>query len=168
MRRALSLVIGGVVVLVGIGALLLVFQSRDEGEVAGAGEEEAPAVVHGKSAPAIDPDDLPTSGEHKPAALPVDVTELTGDEWLHALEQGNVILAYGTDPVPPAFERLQQELGPYDPELAAAGQSVILASVPGLADPAAVAWGQIEPFDDATEPQVREFIEARLGTGAPR
>lgn len=167
MRRAATLALGALVVLAGVGALLLVFQARDEAEVSG-DDGAGPAVVHGRSAPPVEAAELPTSGEHAPAALPRDATDLTGDEWLHALEQGNVILAYGSDEPGAALERLQRELGPFDPELAAAGQSVILAHVDELAEPAALAWGRSLPFTDPNAPEVREFIEARLGTGAPR
>ncbi len=63
---------------------------------------------------------------------------------------------------------LQEDLGPYDPELAAAGQSVVLAHVRGLAQPVAVAWRRTLEFQDPAAPEVREFVEAWLGTGAPR
>jgi hypothetical protein len=161
---------------VGIVALLAVFQSRDDSDIGGGGPAEGPGQVqddegakHGASAGAIDAADLPASGEHKPAAIPRDATELNGDEWLHALEVGNVILAYGSDEPGDALLRLQADLaGPYDPELAAAGQSVILAHVEGLAEPTAVAWRRTLSFQDPAAPEVREFIEAWLGTGAPR
>jgi hypothetical protein len=167
-RRALTLGVGGLVVLAGIVGLLLFAQSRDEpGVSADAGD--APSVEHGASAPAVDAGDLPTSGTHKAVALGRDATDLTGDEWLHALEEGNVILAYGADEPGDALERVQEDLaGPFDPELAAAGQSVVLAHVDGLADYAAVAWGEKIDFQDPAAPEVREFVEARLGTGAPR
>jgi hypothetical protein len=174
-KGALSLAIGAVVVVLGIGGLLLLVQSRDEGEVGGS-QPNGPGEVqpdrgarHGASAPAVSAEDLPASGEHAPAAVGRDATDLTGDEWLHALEQGNVILAYGADEPGAALLRVQEELaGPFEPELAAAGQSVILAHVDGLAEPVAVAWRRTLPFQDPAAPEVREFIEAWLGTGAPR
>jgi hypothetical protein len=114
-------------------------------------------------------DALPASGTHKAVAVGRDMTDLTADEWLHALELGDVILAYGSDEPGDALTRLQEELaGPFDPELAAAGQSVILAHVDGLAEPVAVAWRHTLEFQDPADPAVREFIEAWLGTGAPR
>ena len=175
MRRTLIVVAGAVVVLAGIVALLAVFQSRDEGDIGGA-EASGPGQVqpdsgarHGASAPGVSAEDLPASGEHAPAAAPRDQAELTGDEWLHALELGNVIVAYGSEEPGEALLRLQDDLaGPYDPELAAAGQSVILAYVEGLAEPTAVAWRRTLEFQDPAAPEVREFIEAWLGTGAPR
>lgn len=173
--RALTIGIGALVVLGGIAALLLIFQARDEAQLEG-GASSGPGQVepdrgarHGASAPEISASDLPASGEHAPAAVGKDATEITGDQWLHALELGNVILAYGSDEPGEALLRVQEELaGPFDPELAAAGQSVILAHVEGLEEPAAVAWRRTLPFQDPTGPEVREFVEAHLGTGAPR
>ncbi len=178
MRRAITAAIGALVVLGGIVALLAVLQSRDEADFGGSGggEAQGPGQLepdrgarHGASAPAISAEDLPASGEHAPAAAARDMTELTGDEWLHALELGNVIVAYGSEEPGDALLRLQEDLaGAYDPELAAAGQSVLLAYVEGLAEPTAVAWRRTLQFQDPAAPEVREFIEAWLGTGAPR
>lgn len=175
MRRALTVLAGAVVVLAGIVALLAVVQARDEADLGG-GEPSGPGQVqpdrgarHGASAPEVSAEDLPASGEHAPAAAPRDQAELTGDEWLHALELGNVIIAYGSDEPGDALLRLQEDLaGAYDPELAAAGQSVLLAHVEGLAEPTAVAWRRTLEFQDPAAPEVREFVEAWLGTGAPR
>jgi hypothetical protein len=176
-RRAATVTVGAIVVLGGIVALLLVFQSRDSGDInGGASGAEGPGQLqedrgarHGASAPAISAADLPASGEHAPAAVARDATDLSGDEWLHALELGNVILAYGSDEPGDALLRVQEDLaGAYDPELAAAGQSVILAHVEGLEEPTAVAWRRTLAFQDPSAPEVREFIEAWLGTGAPR
>lgn len=174
MRRALAVAIGAVVVLAGVGGLLLVFQARDTGDLAGSGQT-GPGQVHpdrgarhGAAAPDVSAAELPTSGEHAAVLLARDATELTGDEWLHALELGNVILAYGSEEPGEALERLQEDVGPYDPELAAAGQSVVLAYVEGLAQPTAVAWRRTLEFQDPAAPEVREFVEAWLGTGAPR
>ena len=175
MRRAGIVILGGLVVVGGIIALLAVFQARDDPgltreEASGPGQLQPDrGATHGASAPEISAAELPASGEHAPAAAARDATDLTGDEWLHALELGNVILAYGSDEPGDALLRLQDDLaGPYDPELAAAGQSVILAHVDGLAQPTAVAWRRTLEFQDPAAPEVREFIEAWLGTGAPR
>lgn len=174
MRRALTIGVGTLVVLGGLVGLLAVFQARDEADVSGGtggpGEVQPDrGAAHGESAGALDADDLPASGTHRPAAIGRDGTELTADEWLHALELGNVILAYGADEPPEAFVRVQEDAaGAFDPELAAAGQSVILAHVDGLAEPVAVAWRRVLRFQDPADPQVRAFIDAHLGAGAPR
>ena len=173
MTKTITAVVGALVVLAGVGGLLLLFQSRDTGDLTGG--DSGPGqlhpdrgATHGASAPEVSAAELPTSGEHAPAALARDKTDITGDEWLHALELGNVIVAYGSDEPGDALLRLQEDLGPYDPELAAAGQSVVLAHVGGLAQPTAVAWRRTLEFQDPAAPEVREFVEAWLGTGAPR
>ena len=175
MRRTLTVIVGALVVLAGIGGLLLFAQSRDSGELTGGAEATGPGQLHedrgarhGAAAPEVSAAELPTSGEHAAALLARDQTDLTGDEWLHALELGNVIIAYGSDEPGEALLGLQEDLGPYDPELAAAGQSVVLAHVDGLAEPTAVAWRRTLEFQDPAAPEVREFVEAWLGTGAPR
>jgi hypothetical protein len=175
MRRALTVAVGTLVVLAGLIGLLLFATSRDSGEVgdaasSGPGEVQPDrGAAHGAPAGDVKADALPFSGTHEAVAVGRDMTDLTADEWLHALELGDVILAYGAEKPGDALTRLQEELaGVFDPELAAAGQSVILAHVDGLAEPVAVAWRHRLDFQDPADPAVREFIEHWLGTGAPR
>jgi hypothetical protein len=174
-RRAGTIAVGTIVVLAGIFGLLLFANSRDSGDLGGASAagpgkfQPDKGAAHGASAGAVKADALPASGPHKPVAVARDMTDLTGDEWLHSLELGDVILAYGSDKPGDALTRLQEDVaGPFDPELAAAGQSVILAHVDGLAEPVAVAWRRTLDFQDPADPAVREFVDHWLGTGAPR
>ena len=78
-----------------------------------------------------------------------------------------MVLRYrGTRP-PAALNQLQDELtGPYDAEIAAAGQAVILA--PGAGSGVeALAWGRRLRSNSAQDDQLREFTEAWLGEGSP-
>lgn len=179
MRKLLTLTVGAVVVVAGLGGLLLAFSSRDDAGLGGDGAapvQSGPGELqpdrgarHGAAAPELRADALPTSGEHQPAGLGRDRTALSADQWLHALELGNVIFAYGGPRPPAPLVRLQEELaGPYDPELAAAGQSIVLARVPGLAVPAAVSWRRLLALPDPGNEDARRFADAHLGTGAPR
>ena len=64
--------------------------------------------------------------------------------------------------------RLQEDVaGPFDAELAAAGQAVILARRAGAGPATALAWRRILKTGDATDPELREFAEAWLGRGLP-
>ena len=50
--------------------------------------------------------------------------------------------------------------GPFDPQLAAAGQAVILARRPGIGPTTALAWRRRLAGDDE---RLRDFAEAYLG-----
>jgi hypothetical protein len=174
MRRALVVAAGTLIVLGGIVALLLAFNARDDAGVstgaatAGPGELQPDrGSAHTGSAPAAS--QLPTSGPHRPRAVTRDAQELTGDEILHALELGNVVLAYGSaTPPKPLVDVQDAAAGPFAPQLAAAGQSVILARVPGVDGVAALAWRRILRTRDPADPALRDFVDAWLGTGAHR
>ena len=90
--------------------------------------DDAPAT------PASPPADPPTSGPHKAEAVTRQAVELSDDQILTALAQGNVVIAYDAEDPPPALVQLQEDTaGPFDAELAAAGQAVILARRPASA-----------------------------------
>lgn len=171
MRRLLTVVVGTLVVLGGLVALVAAFSARDDAgvETAAAGPGELqPDRGAGHDATAPDATLLPTSGPHRPLNVTRDASELSGDELLHALEQGNVVFAYGARRPPAALTAVQEAVaGPFDAELAAAGQSVILMRVPGLDGTAGLAWRRLLTTPDAADPRLREFAEAWLGTGAP-
>jgi len=151
--------------------LIIVLASRDSSQVdpgttAGPGTLEADrgaqVVTSGPDTPASAPDKPPTSGPHREAPVNADRTELTDDEILTALAAGNVVLAYeGAAPA-----AIQEEVsGPYDPELAAAGQAVILAKRPGVGGVQALAWRRRLVASGPDDPKLREFAEAWLGQG---
>jgi hypothetical protein len=120
------------------------------------------AHVNGPRTPASPPDDPPTSGPHRPEAVTRDQVPLSDDQLLEALHLGNVVFAY--DGSPAALKKIQDEVsGPFDPELAAAGQAVILARRPGVKGTIALAWRRELRSDDPA--QLREFADAWLGQG---
>jgi Protein of unknown function (DUF3105) len=123
----------------------------------GAGAPRAPAS--GPSAP-------PTSGPHRVVAVTRDRAELSDDQLLSALELGNVVLAYA-DPRPPAaLVQLQRAVaGPFDRDLVAAGQAMILDRRPGVRGVIALAWRRRLDVASAKDPQLRPFAEAWLGQG---
>jgi hypothetical protein len=173
-RRALLGVAGVAIAAAALIALVLAFTARDDAEVSGPqgpGELQrdlgARHLRAGEHVPLEGLTDPPTSGPHHPAAVPRDRARLDPDEILHALELGNVILFYEGERPPPALAALQEELtGPFDPELAAAGQAVILAPRPGAGPVTAAAWRRLLRGADPGAATVREFAEAWLGRGA--
>jgi hypothetical protein len=159
--RVLAVVL---VVAAGLAGLLLVFSARDEGQLeaapAGPGELQPDGgAAHG--APA-ERGGLPTSGAHRPLAVTRDRRRLTNDQLIHALELCNVVIVYGERTPPPALVQLQEEVaGPFDAEVAAAGQAVILARQGGPTT--ALAWRRVLETDNPA--RLREFAEAWLGEG---
>jgi hypothetical protein len=152
-RRFLGGLVVVVIALAAVAGAVLLWQSRDDagvGDAAGPGQRvEARCPGHA-------------------AAIAHDKRPLSGDQLRHALALGNVVLRYrGTRP-PGALRSLQDQLtGPYDAEIAAAGQAVILA--PGAPTGVeALAWGRRQPARSASDPQLRAFAEAWLGEGSPK
>lgn len=149
--------LGGLVVVVlavaAVAGGVLLLQSRDDAGVeksAGPGER-VEARCPGRA-----------------ATIAHDKRTLGDDQLRHALALGNVVLRYrGTRP-PRGLRQLQDELtGPYDAEIAAAGQAVILA--PGAASGVeALAWGRRLRSQSASDARLRDFTEAWLGEGAPK
>lgn len=120
------------------------------------------AHVDGPQTPASPPDDPPTSGPHRPEAVTRDGVPLSDDQVLEALHLGNVVFAY--DGSPAELRKIQDEIsGPFDPELAAAGQAVILDRRPGVKGTIALAWRRELRSDDPA--RLREFADAWLGQG---
>ena len=120
------------------------------------------AHVDGPQTPASPPNDPPTSGPHRPEKVTRDETPLSDDQLLEALHLGNVVFAY--DGSPAELRKIQDEIsGPFDPELAAAGQAVILDRRPGVKGTIALAWRRELRSDDPA--RLREFADAWLGQG---
>jgi hypothetical protein len=111
--------------------------------------------ANGPRTPASPPDEPPTSGPHRPEPIEKDRTELSDDQILEALHLGNIVIAYEDDPP------TDLQADPFSPDLAAAGQAVILDRRPGIGATTALAWRR------RTTERLPEFIDAYLGQ-APR
>jgi hypothetical protein len=168
--RRFGLVAAGVLVAVaGLIVLALAFNARDDPEVAGAPTgpgELQPDRGSGHDAAASVTDEWPTSGPHRDQLVTRDRRRLTDDQILHALELGNVVILYDAPDPGAALERIQEEVaGPFDAEVAAAGQAVILARREGAGPATALAWRHVYETPDSQDPELREFTEAWLGRG---
>jgi hypothetical protein len=148
--------------------LVTILANRDSSGVSGASgpgtlePDRGSAHVNGPRTPASPPDDPPTSGPHRPEAVTRDEVPLSDDQLLEALHLGNVVFAY--DGSPAALKKIQDEVsGPFDPQLAAAGQAVILDRRPGVKGVIALAWRRELRSDDPA--QLRDFADAWLGQG---
>ena len=160
MRRALLAVAGVAVAVAAIAVLVLVLGSRDSSQLSAA--QQGPGEVQPDGA------DPPASGPHTDALVTRDRSPLSNDQLVNALALGNVVILYEGSKPPPALVRLQRQVaGPFDAELAAAGQAVILAPRAGGGPATALAWKRILRADDPADPRLREFAEFWLGRGIP-
>jgi Protein of unknown function (DUF3105) len=168
--RRFGVVAAGVLVAVaGLIALAVAFNALDDPEVAsaptGPGELQ-PDRGSGHDSVANAGDEWPTSGPHRDELVTRDRRPLSDDQVLHALELGNIVILYDAPDPGAALERLQDQVaGPFDAELAAAGQAVILARRKGAGPATALAWRRVYETADARDPALREFTEAWLGRG---
>jgi hypothetical protein len=166
-----ALAISGVAIAA-CAVLITILANRDSSGVthaAGPGTLEpdrGSRHVAGPRTPASAPDDPPTSGPHRPEAVTRDASALSDDQLLEALHLGSVVLTYAQDPPPAALKSLQQDVaGPFDPELAAAGQAVILDRRPGSKGVIALAWRRRLQVSDPADPRLRAFADAWLAQG---
>ena len=169
MSRLAALVLGAFVLLAGLYGLSTLVNSRDDAGVSrssGPGTREPDRGAAHRPAGDRSEADAPTSGPHAPDLVPRDARALSDDAILHALELGDVVLVYpGTAP-PAQLRAVQEEVaGPFDPELAAAGQAVVLARVPGASGIQALAWRRRLRASGAGDPSILTFAEHWLGRG---
>ena len=151
--------------------LIVILAGRDSSQADSAASGTGPhepdrgsaRVTQAPDTPASPADRPPTSGPHRAEPVQADRTELSDDQILEALALGNVVIAYeGAAP-----SAVQEDVsGPFDPELAAAGQAVILAKRPGVGGVQALAWRRRLLASGPEDPKLREFAEAWLGQGA--
>jgi hypothetical protein len=170
LRRALPALVGVVLAVAVVAAVFLFVTGRDDSNVAGPDGpgELQPNRGASHSGPAeASGDDPPTSGTHEPRLVTRDRRPITDDQLIHALELGDVVILYDAQQPPPALVQLQADVmgGPFDAEVAAAGQAVILARRPGAGPATALAWRRILRADDPADPALLEFTEFWLGRG---
>jgi hypothetical protein len=153
-------VAGVAVAVAAVAALVLLLGSRDSSQLSTAAQ--GPGQVQPDGA------DPPASGSHGDALVTRDRRPLSDDQLVNALALGDVVILYEGSKPPPALVRLQRQVaGPFDAELAAAGQAVILAPRAGAGAATALAWKRIQRADDPADPRLREFAEFWLGRGIP-
>ena len=151
MRRLGGVLLAVVVLVAGGLGLLAVVSARDDAEVA------SPVAAPGEAVEGVCTDAR--------GRIARDRGTLPEAQVAAALELGNVVILA---PRPGALAGLQDEVsGPFDPELAAAGQMVILARSAGPSI-TALAFGRRLEADSPDDPGLREFAERMLGNGAGR
>jgi hypothetical protein len=152
-RRVLVGLAVVVLAAVVVGAGILALQARDDAEIGG------PAAGPGERVT----DRCPA----RRSAITRDRRRLSRAQIQTALARGNVVILYGARPSGELL-RLQRDVaGPFDAELAAAGQAVVLAEDGVPAGYEARAWGRRMSVGANDAPQLRDFAEAWLGKGAP-
>jgi hypothetical protein len=174
MKRLIPVLIGLVVVIGGGLILLTVVHGRDAAGIDGNGSasggatqepdegdvERKGAGVGRFSQPA------PTSGPHQ-RSTPEREGRIDDATLLTALALGDVAFVYGGSRPPAALKALQEQIaGPFDPELAAAGQSILLVRRDGTTGVQALAWRQRLSASGPSDDQLRAFAESWLGRGA--
>jgi len=172
----LAIAVASLVLSVGLIVLLSgYFAGRDQPGVSGAGTGPGQAfadlghgvLAPGQPRPAYN-SDPPTSGAHLAAAVTSDGVPLTDDQLLGALQEGDVVIFYGTRQPPAGLEQLAHSVAPsFTPALAAIGETVIVAPRPGTVGLVAAAWTHLLRVPGPTDPQLREFVGFWLGRGAP-
>jgi uncharacterized protein DUF3105 len=168
-RRLITVVLG---VALAIGILLvnaIVFNARDDSPVnvvSGPGEAFRDLCAsHRRGDSPVYDSDPPTSGPHLPR-VPAREQLAGDDELLQALELGDVVIVYASRTPPPALKQLQDDLsGPFDPAVAAVGQSVILTRDPTVRQITALAWRHRVRAAFADDPELRVFADFWLGKG---
>lgn len=168
--------VASLILSVGLIALLSgYFAGKDQAGVSGAATpvgEQFRDLGHaqlkpGQARPAYD-SDPPTSGAHLPARVRTDETQLTDDQLLQALQEGNVVVMYGGRRPPPGLLGLADRIaGPFSPALASQGQAVILARRPNTQGLIGLAWAHMVHVSTANDSLLSAFTQYWLGRGAP-
>ena len=171
----IAVVIVSIAVAVGVIALLSggLAGGRDDPGVSinpGAGpgtayrDQGTRRLSPGAPHPAYD-SDPPTSGPHLPRAIRRNGARISDDQLLQALQVGDVVFLYSTPTPPRGLQAIADRVAPhFTADLAAHGQTVILARRAGLSKITALAWAHALRSDDAG--QLRAFAEYWLGRGA--
>lgn len=162
MRRLIPVLVGLVLVAGGIYGLLRVFSGRDSSQLSAPSSAQGPGTLEAEDGGGGSP---PTAGTPGTGSLTREV-EVPEPILLHALAIGDVAFAYDARKPPAALVRLRDDLtGPFDPELAAAGQMAFLVRVEGVRGVQALAWRRRFQAGGPADPQLRAFVDAWLGKG---
>ena len=157
-RRAVPVLVGLVLVAAGLFGLMQLFTGRDDADIT-AGASQGPGALEEQ------PGDPPTSGAVEPAPIGRE-GEVPDELLVYALSLGNVALVYGSRQPPPELVQMRDDAtGPFDPELAAAGQMALLVRRPGSEGIQALAWMRRLQVADPADAQLRDFVDAWLGKG---
>jgi Protein of unknown function (DUF3105) len=158
-RRVLPVLVGIVLVGAGLFGLLAVFHGRDSADLSAGTQNPA-----GPGTAETAPGDPPTSGT--PGGNLRHERAVADPALVRALANGDVALVYGNPTPPAALVQLRDDAtGPFDPELAAAGQMAFLVHRDGVSGVQALAWKRRLRVDAVDDPRIREFIDAWLGKG---
>jgi hypothetical protein len=170
--------IGVAALVVSVGAIALLsgyFAGNDQAGVTGntAGPGQAfrdlgnAHLPPGRLRPPYD-SNPPTSGAHVVEAITHDERTLDDNQLLTALSLGNVVIEYGGRAPPAGLRALAASImaGPFTPGLAATGQAVILARLPGTAGLIGLAWTHMVTVGSPSLPLLRQFAQFWLGRGA--
>jgi hypothetical protein len=175
LERVLIVIVALVVTVGAIVGLSGFFAGRDQAGVSGAGGgpgESFADLGHAHLRPGqlhpVYNSDPPISGAHVPLPVLRDGAQLNDDQLLQALENGNVVIFYGTPRAPAGLSALAQSIaGPFSPALAAAGQAVILARRPGTTGLIGLAWAHEVRVSAPNDQLLGAFAQYWLGRGAP-
>jgi Protein of unknown function (DUF3105) len=172
----LAIAVASLALSIGLIALLSgYFAGKDQAGVSGAaavGQQfrdlgHAP-LKRGSHHPSYD-SSPPTSGAHVPEPIRHNESRINDDQLLQALEEGNVVIMYGTHRPPAGLVNVARAItgGPFSPALAAAGQAVILARRPGTSGLIGLAWTHLVHVDAPSDDVLQAFAQYWLGRGAP-
>jgi uncharacterized protein DUF3105 len=158
-KRLIPVLVGALIVIAGLIGLMALAKGRDDAGLAD----------HSRSGPGTfeqtSSGSPPTSGSHQERNVTSEQS-VDNDALLTALEQGNVVIVYPQAKPPAALIKLQRDLtGPFDAELAAAGQMVILTHRDDADGIQALAYQRRLKASGADDPQLQAFAEAWLGAG---
>lgn len=160
MRRLIPVLIGIVLVVAGLIGLLSVFGSRDTAQLK-AETAQGPGTFERA------PGNPPTSGT--PGGYLRREGRVPDPVLVKALSLGDVALVYGTPKPPPELVQMRElATGPFDPELAAAGQMAFLVRRDGTTGVQALAWQRRLIVPSAADPRLRAFVDTWLGKGQGR
>jgi hypothetical protein len=178
-RGRFWLVVGGIVLcLLVVGGLLVLANSVDSPDVsssAGKGpgtlypDQGKRHLALGEEAKVKFNSNPPTSGPHIPDPVLRDGVRLTNDQILQALERGNVVVFFDSPRVGRGLRKLQRSLtGSFVPQVAAAGQALILARLPGTKGVIAASWRHLLKVRSPSDPALLGFANYWIGRGADR